>query len=100
MTRTPIHPGEILAEELNELGVSPAELSRQLAVPARQIQQIVSGKRAISGDIALRLGHWFRTSGQFWLNLQSAYDLDRAAALAGAEIEKLPTRGGVVETLI
>ncbi len=98
MPRTPIHPGEILADELKELGVSPTELSRQLAVPARRMLQIVQGKRAISGDIALRLGHWFETSAQFWLNLQSAYDLDQAAALVGEQVEKLPTRAGADAT--
>ena len=92
MLRTPIHPGEILADELNELGVSPTELSRQLAVPPNRINQIIHGKRAITGDTALRLGHWFQTSAEFWLNLQSAYDLDRASALLGDEIRKLPTR--------
>ena len=92
MARTPIHPGEILADELSELGVTPTELSRQLAVPPNRITQIIQGKRAITGDTALRLGHWFQTSAQFWLNLQTAYDLDQAAAQVGPEIEKLPTR--------
>jgi addiction module HigA family antidote len=94
--RTAIHPGEILADELEELGVSAGELSRQIDVPLRHLQQILRGKRAISGEVALRLGHWFQTSGQFWLNLQSAYELDRAAALVGAQVEKLPTRAGAV----
>ena len=92
MSRTPIHPGEILAGELSELGVTPTELSRQLAVPPNRITQIIQGKRAITGDTALRLGHWFKMSAQFWLNLQMAYDLDQAAARVGPEIEKLPTR--------
>jgi addiction module HigA family antidote len=95
--RSPIHPGEILADELFELGVTPTELSRQLAVPANRITQIIQGKRAITGDTALRLGHWFQTSAQFWLNLQSAYDLDLAAAQSGAEIEQLPTRAPAAE---
>ncbi len=92
MTRPPIHPGEILADELAELGVSPTELSRQIAVPANRISQIIQGKRSITGDTALRLGHWFKTSGQFWLNLQTAYDLRVAAVEAGRAIDKLPTR--------
>jgi addiction module HigA family antidote len=58
VTRPAIHPGEILADELEEIGVSPTELARQLAVPANRITQIVQGKRAITGDTALRLGHW------------------------------------------
>ena len=65
MARTPIHPGEILADELAELGVSPTELSRQIRVPANRISQIINGKRAVTGDTALRLAHWFGTSPQF-----------------------------------
>jgi addiction module HigA family antidote len=92
MSRPAIHPGEILAEELRELSVTPTELARQLRVPANRITQIAQGKRAISGDTALRLGHWFGTSAQFWLNLQSAYDIRVAAQEAGPEIRRLPTR--------
>jgi addiction module HigA family antidote len=92
MTRPPIHPGEILAGELEELTITPTELARQLSVPANRITQIIQGKRAITGDTALRLGHWFGMSAQFWLNLQSAYDIKVAQSLAGDEIEKLPTR--------
>lgn len=92
MARTPIHPGEILADELNELGVSPTELSRQIRVPANRISQIVNGKRAVTGDTALRLAHWFGTSPQFWMNLQTLYDVRLAEAAAGAEIRSLPTR--------
>ena len=92
MRRTAVHPGEVLADELEEIGVSPTELARQLAVPANRISQIIQGRRAITGDTALRLGHWFGMSPQFWLNLQSAYDLCLAEGLSGAEIRKLPTR--------
>ena len=92
MNRPAIHPGEVLADELEEIGISSTELSRQLAVPANRISQIIQGKRAISGDTALRLGHWFGMSPQFWLNLQSAYDMRVAEKIAGAEIKKLPTR--------
>ena len=92
MTRPAIHPGEILADELEELGVSPTELARQINVPANRISQIINGKRAITGDTALRFGHWFRTSAEFWLNLQAAYDLRMAEQAAGAEIEALPVR--------
>src|SRR5262249_26288279 len=92
MSRPAIHPGEILAEELTDLGVTPTELARQLKVPANRITQIIQGKRSISGDTALRLGHWFGTSGQFWLNLQSAYDIRVAARESGAEIGRLPMR--------
>lgn len=92
MKRTAIHPGEVLADELEEIGVSPTELARQLAVPANRISQIIKGKRAITGDTALRLGHWLGVSPQFWLNLQSAYDLRIAESQSGAEVRKLPTR--------
>ncbi len=92
MPRPPIHPGEILGDELEEIGVTPTELARQLAVPPNRITQIVQGKRSITGDTALRLGHWFGMSPQFWLNLQSSYDLKLALQEAGAEIKKLPRR--------
>jgi len=90
--RPAIHPGEILAEELEEIAVTPSELARQLSVPANRITQILHGKRAITGDTALRLGHWFGTSAQFWLNLQSAYDIRIAQKAAGARIRRLPKR--------
>jgi len=83
MTRPPIHPGEILADELEELSITPTELARQLSVPANRITQIIQGKRAITGDTALRLGHWFGMSAQFWLNLQSAYDIKVAQSVVG-----------------
>jgi addiction module HigA family antidote len=92
MARPPIHPGEILAEELVEIAVTLSELARQLHVPANRITQIVQGKRAITGDTALRLGHWFGTSAQFWLNLQSAYDICVAEKMMGAQIRRLPKR--------
>jgi antitoxin HigA-1 len=95
MVRRAIHPGEILADELAELGVTPTELARQFGVPANRITQIIQGKRAVTGDTALRLGHWFGMSAQFWLNLQSAYSIQIAREQSGAEIDKLPTRAAV-----
>jgi len=92
MARTPIHPGEILADELEELGVSPTELSRQIRVPANRISQIINGKRSITGDTALRLAHWFGTSPQFWMNLQALYEVRMAEEDAGTEIKTLPTK--------
>jgi addiction module HigA family antidote len=92
MPRPATHPGVILTEELEDIGVTPTELSRQIAVPPNRITQIIQGKRAITGDTALRLGHWFRTSPQFWLNLQAAYDLRIATEEIGREVAKLPTR--------
>lgn len=88
----PIHPGEILADELDELDITPTELSRQIGVPPNRISQIIQGKRAITGDTALRLGHWFKSSAEFWLNLQTAYDLRVASKEVGRTIAKLPTR--------
>jgi addiction module HigA family antidote len=92
MPRPAIHPGEILADELAELGVTPTELARQIRVPPNRLSQIIQGKRGVSGDTALRLGHWFGSSAQFWLNLQSAYDIRRAEEVVGQEVARLPTR--------
>ena len=96
--RPAIHPGEVLAEELEEIAVTPTALARQLRVPANRMTQIIQGKRAITGDTALRLGHWFGMSAQFWLNLQSAYDIRVAGATAGAEIKRLPKRRPMLTT--
>jgi addiction module HigA family antidote len=86
----PAPPGAILREELAEVGVSPTALARAIAVPPNRISQIIAGKRAVSGDTALRLGHWFGTGAAFWLNLQMQYDLAMAEREAGAEIAALP----------
>ena len=88
----PIYPGEILADELKELDISPTELARQIDVAPNRISQIINGKRAITGDTALRLGHWLGTSPQFWLNLQAAYEIELAEQAAGAKIARLPRR--------
>lgn len=92
MIRPAIYPGEILRDELQEMDISATELARQLDVPPNRLSQIINGRRGISGDTALRLGHWFGMSAQFWLNLQSAYDLRLAADKAGNDIAKLPQR--------
>ncbi len=92
MSRPAIHPGEILADELAGIGVSPTALSRQIKVPPNRLSQIIHGRRGITGDTALRLGHWFGTSPQFWLNLQSAYEIRVAEERAGHEIATLPIR--------
>ena len=86
-----IHPGEHLAEELKELGMSAAELARKLDVPTNRITGILNGQRAITGDTALRLAHFFGTSAEFWLNLQSLYELRIAEKKAGKSIKALPT---------
>ena len=92
MARTPIHPGEILREELEILGVSAAEFARQLNVPTNRITGILNEKRAVTADTALRFGHWFGTSAEMWLNLQKLYELRLAENEKGAEIRKLPRR--------
>lgn len=90
MARTAIHPGEHLAEQLKELGLSAAELGRQLKVPTNRITGILNGQRAITGDSALRLAHFFGTSAEFWLNLQKIYELRIAEEQVGAAIRTLP----------
>jgi antitoxin HigA-1 len=90
MAATAIHPGEHLAEELEALGMSAAELARKIDVPTNRITQILNGTRSITGDTALRLGHFFSTSAQFWLNLQSLYELRIAQEKAGKTIKRLP----------
>jgi addiction module HigA family antidote len=90
MAVSAIHPGEHLAEELEALDMSAAELARKIGVPTNRVTQILNGTRAITGDTALRLGHFFGTSAQFWLNLQSLYDLRRAREKAGKSIQRLP----------
>ena len=91
MALTAIHPGEHLAEELQALDMSAAELARKIDVPTNRITQILNGTRAITGDTALRLAHFFGTSAQFWMNLQSLYDLQLAREEAGKSIKSLPT---------
>ena len=86
-----IHPGEHLAEELKELGMSAAELARRLDVPTNRVTEILNGRRAITGDTALRLAHFFGTNAEFWLNLQSLYDLRIAQKKVGKSIRRLPT---------
>ncbi len=87
-----VHPGEILKDELDELGVTPTEFARQIDVPPNRISQIISGKRSITGDTALRLGHWFGMDPQFWLNLQTQFDLLAAEHQTGEAIRELPTK--------
>lgn len=89
MTRKAIHPGEHLAEQLEALDMSAAELARQLRVPTNRTH-ILNGRRAITGDTALRLGHFFGTSAEFWLNLQKLYELRVAEQEIGAVIKELP----------
>ena len=79
-----VHPGEVLKGELEELGIAPTAFARQIAVPPNRVSQIIAGKRSITGDTALRFGHWFGADPQFWINLQARYDLVQADKAAGA----------------
>ncbi len=90
MPVTAIHPGEHLAEELESLHMSAAELARKLDLPTNRFTQILHGTRSITGDTALRLAHFFGTNPQFWLNLQTLYDLRLAQQKAGRSINSLP----------
>jgi addiction module HigA family antidote len=94
MALIPIHPGEHLREELQELSMSAAELARKLDVPTNRITGILNGQRAITGDTALRLAHFFGTSAEFWINLQGFYDLRLAQQKVGKAIVRLPTLKG------
>jgi addiction module HigA family antidote len=91
MARSAIHPGEQLGEELKALGMSAAELARQIEVPTNRTTEILNGHRSLTGDTALRLGHFFGTSPEFWLNRESLYELRLAEERVGKTIKKLPT---------
>ncbi|MFA4902239.1 MAG: HigA family addiction module antitoxin [Desulfobaccales bacterium] len=99
MGRSAIHPGEHLAEQLTELGMSAAELARQLKVPTNRITEILNGQRAVTGDTALRLGHFFGTSPEFWMNLQKLYELRLAEQKSGETIKDLPTLAKAMKKL-
>ena len=87
-----VHPGAVLRDELEELGITPTELSRQIEVPPNRVSQIIAGKRGVTGDTALRLGHWFGMEPQFWLNLQAQWELVQAEKEAGEAVRRLPKR--------
>ncbi|MCY3635063.1 MAG: HigA family addiction module antitoxin [bacterium] len=91
MLQRTVHPGEVLKGELEEFGITPTELARQIAVPPNRVSQIIAGKRSITGDTALRLGHWFGVEPQFWMNLQAQHDLAIAGQEIGEAVEALPT---------
>jgi antitoxin HigA-1 len=88
MARPPIHPGEILADEITELGMTASDLARVLHVPKNRITEIINGRRGITADTALRLGQYFGTGGEFWLNLQKNYELRLAEQTVGKEIQE------------
>ena len=86
--RDPIHPGETLREELDALGMGAAELARRIEIPADHVREILDGQRAITGETALRLGRFFGTTGEFWLNLQKLYEVRRVEQTHGAAIAR------------
>jgi antitoxin HigA-1 len=92
MPRTPIHPGEILGDELEETGLSAKKLADLIKVPPNRLYQVLAGKRNITADTALRLSKYFGTSADFWMNLQATYELDVARQEIGKTIQRIPTR--------
>jgi addiction module HigA family antidote len=92
MARTPIHPGEILADELQEIDLTAKRLADVIQVPPNRLYQILAGKRNLTADTALRLGQYFGMAAGFWMNLQSAYELDVARLEVGKAIQRIPRR--------
>jgi addiction module HigA family antidote len=97
MARTPIHPGEILGDELDEIGLSAKRLADVLEIPSNRLYQLLSGKRSMTADIALRLSRYFGMSADFWMNLQRAYELDLARQRLGKAIRRIPKRSDRAE---
>ncbi len=95
MARTPIHPGEILSDELEEIGLSTKKLADVIDVPPNRLYQLLAGKRNITADTALRLNQYFGMSADFWMNLQSAYELDLARKQRGKAIQRIPKRSDI-----
>ena len=95
MARTPIHPGEVLADELEEIGLTAKKLADVLEVPPNRLYQLLAGKRNVTADTALRLGQYFGMSADFWMNLQSSYELDLARQKHGKEILRIPKRSEI-----
>ena len=91
MLKRVVHLGEVLRDELAEFGVTPTAFARQIDVPPNRVSQIIAGKRSVTGDTALRFGHWFGVDLQFWLNLQTQFDLAAAERRAGVVVRELPT---------
>jgi antitoxin HigA-1 len=98
MARTPIHPGEILADELEETGLSAKKLADVIDVPPNRLYQLMAGKRNMTADTALRLGQYFGMTADFWMNLQTAYELDVARQQNGKAIQRIPKRSGMAQS--
>ena len=86
MFKRVVHPGDVLREELEELGTSPATFARQIDVPLSLIHRIIAGEQSVTGDTALKFGHWFGVAPQFWMNLQTLYDLVEAKRKVGETV--------------
>ena len=84
------YPGQVLKDELEEQGITPTEFARQIEVPPNRVSQIIAGKRSITGDTAMRFGHWFGIDPQFWLRLQAQFDLVQADKETGARVRHVP----------
>ena len=97
MARTPIHPGEILVDELEEIGLTAKKLADVIEVPPNRLYQVLAGKRNVTADTALRLAQYFGMSADFWMNLQSAYELDLARLEVGKAIQRIPKRSEMAE---
>src|ERR1700689_1619676 len=97
MARTPIHPGEILADELEETGLSAKKLADVIDVPPNRLYQLIAGKRSMPADTALRLSQYFGMSADFWMTLQSVYELDLARQASGKAIRRIPKRSETTE---
>jgi addiction module HigA family antidote len=97
MPRTPIHPGEILADELEETGLTAKKLADVIDVPPNRLYQLIAGKRSMTADTALRLGQYFGMAADFWMNLQTAYELDLARQQSGKAIRQIPKRSETAE---
>ena len=95
MLKRVVHPGVVLAGELEELGVSQAEFARGIGVPANRVSQIIAGKRSVTAETALRFGHWFGVEPVFWMNLQTQFDLAVADGEVGEVVRGLPVGPGV-----
>ncbi len=100
MLKRVVHPGEVLRDELDEMGVAPTTFARQIDVPPNRVSQIIAGKRSVTGDTALRFGHWFGVDPQFWLNLQTQFDLVAADRRVGEAVRTLPTATGSAQCSI
>ena len=91
MFKRVVHPGIILKDELDEMGVSQSTFAHEIEVPPNRISQIIAGKRSVTSDTAIRFGHWFGVDPQFWLNLQTQFDLAEADLRIGDAVRQLPT---------